>query len=361
MKKKNIFKITLTIIISFAIIIFTYFDSFLYKESIMQITKVSESFKNEEVNNIYKEKYYTQEITGIILNGKDKGKKVYAINERSTSNVYDENYKKGDKVFVSVLNNKNSTVSIENYKRDVYVVSIIIIFVDSLIAIGSFQGLLAIIALIVNMIVYAFAIHLYVSKKINLMFLSCICTVLFSIISMLLAIGLNKKALSTIISTVVSTFITVLIAYLVMSLTHEKGVRIEQIDFLLTPYKEVFISELLLGGLGAIMDIAITISSTVNELVEKNKNISNKTLFLSCKEIGKDTMGTMLNVLLFTYICASMPKFILYYRNNFSAIYIMKNYLSIDIVRSLVAGIGIALSIPITSFIAIKILKGGRK
>ena len=54
MKKKNIFKITLTIIISLAIIVFTYFDSFLYKESIMQITKVSESFKNEEVNNIYK-------------------------------------------------------------------------------------------------------------------------------------------------------------------------------------------------------------------------------------------------------------------------------------------------------------------
>ena len=39
--------------------------------------------------------------------------------------------------------------------------------------------------------------------------------------------------------------------------------RIEQIDFLLTPYKDVFISELLLGGLGAIMDIAITISYSI--------------------------------------------------------------------------------------------------
>lgn len=361
MNKKKIIKILITLVISFIVILFTYFDSFLYKESIMKITKISESFNREEVNNIYKEKYYTQQITGVILNGKDKGKKVYAINERSSSNVYDENYKIGDKVFVSVLNNKKNTVSIENYKRDIYVVLIIVIFIDSLIAIGNFQGLLAIIALIINMVIYTLAIHLYVSKKINLMFLSCICTILFSIISMLLAIGVNKKSLSTIISTVVSTFITVLIAYIVMSLTHEKGVRIEQIDFLLTPYKEVFISELLLGGLGAIMDIAITISSTVNELVEKNKKISNKTLFLSCKEIGKDTMGTMLNVLLFTYICASMPKFILYYRNGFSAIYIMKNYLSIDIVRSLVAGIGIVLSIPITSIISIKILKGGQQ
>lgn len=287
MKKKTIIKIILTTIISLAIIVFTYFDSFLYKESIMQITKVSESFKYEDINSNYKEKYYTQQITGIILNGKDKGKKVYALNERSTSNVYDENYKKGDKVFISTLDKDKNTVSINNYKRDVYVVSIIIIFVDSLIAIGSFQGLLAIIALIVNMIVYAFAIHLYVSKKINLMFLSCVCTILFSLISMLLAIGVNKKALSTIISTVVSTFITVLIAYIVMSLTHEKGVRIEQIDFLLTPYKEVFISELLLGGLGAIMDIAITISSTVNELVEKKKIFLIKLYFYLAKKLEK--------------------------------------------------------------------------
>ena len=71
-------------------------------------------------------------------------------------------------------------------------------------------------------------------------------------------------------------------------------------------------------------------------------------------------MGTMLNVLLFTYIGCSIPKFILYYRNGFTISTILHNYLSIDIVRSLVAGIGIVLTIPITSIIAVHMLKGGK-
>lgn len=358
--KKNIIINLCLVLLGILIIIFIDNDSFLYKKNIMKITKVEESVTNEVAGNIesISEKYYEQKITGIVLNGKYKGQKVNAINERSTSLVYDENYKVNDKVFISIDNSEKKLVSIINYKRDVYVASIFVIFVLALYFIGKKQGMFAILALIINILIYCYTVILYTSKGINLITISAISTVIFTIISLLLAIGFNKKSFVTIISTLVTILITILIAVLVMYLTKEKGLRIEQISFLITPYKEAFISELLLGGLGAIMDIAITIASTVNELIEKNSKIENKKLFLSCREIGKDTMGTMLNVLLFTYICSSIPKFILYYRNGFSITEIMHNYLSIDIVRSLVAGIGIVLCIPITSLIAIKILKG---
>lgn len=362
MKVKSILKNIFLILIGILIIVFVNNDEFLYKTPVMQITKIEEKFVSEKAGHGYiTEKYYDQYITGVILNGKHKGLKVSTINERSTSNVYDEKYEKGDKVFVSIDNLKNKNVTINNYKRDVYVVTILLIFVYALYYIGKKQGMLSLIALVTNIVIYCFAINLFTNKGINLILLSSICTVIFSIVSLLLAIGNNKKAYVTIISTLVSVLITILIGILVMNLTNESGVRIEQIEFLLTPYKEVFITELLLGGLGAIMDIAITIASTVNELIEKNKKISNKKLYESCREIGKDTMGTMLNVLLFTYICCEIPKFVVYYRNGFTASIILKNYLSIDIVRSLVAGIGIVLAIPITSYISIKLLKGVRK
>ena len=361
MKRKKFLINMIIILIGILVLILAYNDDFLYKKPIMKITKVSEKFSHErQGHGSYSEKYYDQEITGVILNGKNKGMKVTTTNERSTSNVYDENYHKGDKVFVSINNKENRTVHIVNYKRDFYVIIILLVFVYALYFIGKKQGMLAIVALIANIIVYAIAINLFTRKRINLLLLSSIATIIFTIISLTLAIGRNKKALVTILSTLVSTLVTISIGVLVMNITHEKGVRIEQIDFLLTPYKEVFITELLLGGLGAIMDIAITIASTVNELVEKNKKIKNKVLFESCREIGKDTMGTMLNVLLFTYIGCSIPKFILYFRNGFTISVILHNYLSIDIVRSLVAGIGIVLTIPITSIIAVHMLKGGK-
>ena len=359
-KKGLIFNICF-ILLGILILVFAYNDEFLYKKEIMKITKVEEKMVGEKQGyGSFTEKYYEQKITGIVLNGKHKGMKVNTTNERSMSNVYDENYHKNDKVFITFNSVKNKNVNIINYKRDFYVVIIIMVFVYALYFIGKKQGMLAIIALIANMIVYSIVIKLYITKRMNLILLTSIATIIFTVVSLLLAIGRNKKALVTIISTLLSTLLTISIGVLVMNLTHEKGVRIEQIDFLLTPYKEVFITELLLGGLGAIMDIAITIASTVNELVEKNKKVENKVLFLSCREIGKDTMGTMLNVLLFTYIGCSIPKFILYYRNGFTISTILHSYLSIDIVRSLVAGIGIVLAIPVTSIIAVHILKGGK-
>jgi uncharacterized membrane protein len=362
MNKKSIILNILLIILGIIIVIFINNDAFLYKTPVMKITKIEEKYIEEKNGYGYiTEKYYKQSITGVILNGKYKNMTFTTENERSTSNVFDENYHINDKVFISINDLENKEVSIINYKRDVYIVIIILIFIYALYIIGKKQGLLSLIALGVNIIIYCFAISLYTSKMINLLLLSSICTVLFTIISLLLAIGRNKKTFVTILATLISVFVTILIGVIVMNLTHESGVRIDQIDFLLTPYKQVFISELLLGILGAIMDIAITIASTVNELVEKNNQISNKKLYLSCKEIGKDTMGTMLNVLLFTYICSEIPKFVLYYRNGFSTSVIIQNYLSIDIVRSLVAGIGIVLAIPITSFISIKILKGAKK
>ncbi|MBE6161192.1 MAG: YibE/F family protein [Firmicutes bacterium] len=360
--KKNLITNILLVLIGIIVLIITYNDEFLYKKPVMKITKVEEKKSYDKQgygSNV--ESYYEQKIEGIILNTKNKGLVVNTTNERSTSNVYDENYHKGDKVFVSINNLKSKTVNIINYKRDFYVVIILLVFIYALYFIGKKQGMLAIVALVANVIVYSIAINLFTKRKFDLVLLTSISTVIFTIISLSLAIGKNKKALVTIISTLLSTLVTTLIGVLVMNVTHESGVRIEQIDFLLTPYKEVFITELLLGGLGAIMDIAITIASTVNELVEKNNKIDNKTLFLSCREIGKDTMGTMLNVLLFTYIGCEIPKFILYYRNGFTISTILHSYLSIDIVRSLVAGIGIVLAIPITSIISVHMLKGGKK
>lgn len=360
--RKGLITNTILILVGIIILFITYNDEFLYKKPIMKITNIKETKSYDKQgygSNI--ESYYEQEITGIILNTDNKGLVVTTTNERSTSNVYDENYHEHDKVFVSINNLNSKTVNIINYKRDFYVVIILLVFVYALYFIGKKQGMYAIIALVANILIYSVAINLFTKKKFDLVLLTSISTVLFTIISLLLAIGKNKKALVTIISTLVSTLITTLIGVLVMNITHESGVRIEQIDFLLTPYKEVFITELLLGGLGAIMDISITIASTVNELIEKNNKIENKVLFESCREIGKDTMGTMLNVLLFTYVGCEIPKFILYYRNGFNISTILHSYLSIDIVRSLVAGIGIVLAIPVTSIIAIHMLKGGRK
>ena len=101
------------------------------------------------------------------------------------------------------------------------------------------------------------------------------------------------------------------------------------------------------------MDVAITMSSSIFGLYEKNNNISVKALVKSGREIGKDIMGTMTNILLFAYISGTIPMLILYFKNTSPLGFTLSMNLSLELARALAGGIGIVLTIPIGLYITI--------
>jgi uncharacterized membrane protein len=105
------------------------------------------------------------------------------------------------------------------------------------------------------------------------------------------------------------------------------------------------------------MDIAISISSSLKEIYDKNPQIERKMLINSGMEIGKDIMGTMANTLVFAYVSGSIPIILLLLRNGFPISYIININLSLEIVRALTGSIGIVLSIPITIYTSVMLLK----
>ena len=70
---------------------------------------------------------------------------------------------------------------------------------------------------------------------------------------------------------------------------------------------EMFHAEILLSGLGAIMDVSVAISVALSEIVRKKPDVTFFELFKSGREIGYDIMGTMINVLLFVFGCGLIP------------------------------------------------------
>ena len=101
------------------------------------------------------------------------------------------------------------------------------------------------------------------------------------------------------------------------------------------------------------MDIAITMSSSIFGLYEKNNDISVKALRTSGMEIGKDIMGTMTNILFFVYISGSIPMLILYLNNGSPLAFTFTMNLSLEVARALAGGIGIVLAIPISLYTSI--------
>ena len=347
MKKKIIF---LLIIFSIGILYFVYNDDFLYKKEIMKISSIETIYTTSSYNELgLEEKYYYKNIRGTITNGKDKGSIKTFKYEESYSSVVTDKYKVGDKIFIY-------KGEIDGLKRDFYVALLLVVFINLIYIVGEFKGLLSVISVLLNVIIFYIGLVLY-TKGINLLLICVLESIIFSIISLFIAGGVNKKTISSILSVIVCVFIILIGMSIIVRVFGYRDINLNEFSFLTVPVEDIILPELLIGGLGAIMDVAITISASISELIEKDKNISVKNLNKSSKEIGKDIMSTMSNVLFFTYLCGGLPIFVLAVRNGFSPMtYITTNF-SFELTRFLIGSIGIIMTIPISTYIAIKVFR----
>ncbi|WP_276561303.1 YibE/F family protein [Bacillus paramycoides] len=351
--RKQILLYTILLLCFSASIIFVHHNYSYYERPIAKVikTKLESSSEISDRNNNL-DKIYTQSIVAQLKNGKEKGQLIHLVNEYSLSGGYDQEYHVGNELFVSIHKGTEKSVKITgditDVKRDKYVLISGWIFIFVLIFIGKRQGFFSIISLAINVVLLSYALDVYLhTLNSNLLLICSVSVILIIFISLLLTNGFNEKTFAAIFSTILGTFISLLITYLIIWLTAEKGLRYEEMQFLTRPYKEVFMAGVLIGSLGAVMDVAITMSSSIFGLYEENNNISMKALKTSGMDIGKDIMGSMTNILFFAYISGSIPIIILFLKNASPLGYTLSINLSLELTRALAGGIGIALTIPI--------------
>lgn len=340
-------------------IFFVYNNYSFYDRTIAKVidTHIEDS---EEIidRNQNKDYLYSQSIIAELKNGERKGQEIYLNNQYSASGAYDQEFQVGNDLFVSIEENsiKSSqlTGDILGVKRDKYLVIVAWVFIFTLLLVGKKQGLYSIISLGINIIIISYALDVYIhTANISLLWVCAISVILFTVITLLLVNGVNEKTYAAIVATLVGTFLSQLITYLVMVFTSESGLYYEGMGFLTRSPYVVFIAGLFIGSLGAVMDVAVTMSSSIYSLYEKNNNISIQALKKSGLEIGKDIMGTMTNILFFAYIGGTIPILILSLKNGSLVSYTFSINLSLELTRALAGGIGIVLTIPIGLYTAL--------
>nr|WP_272495791.1 YibE/F family protein [Bacillus pinisoli] len=344
---KQLLFYTITILAFAASMVFVHTNHSFYERPIAEIVKVQlidqtemvDQFQNEDVQ-------YTQVLTAVIKNGDEKGTQISLLNEYTSTKAYDHEFFVGDEIFVKIDENLKGTIL--EVKRDQYIVLVAWVFIFVLLFVGRKQGFLSIISLVVNAALLSYALDVYIThSNWSLLLICSISVILFTVISLLLVNGLNEKTYAAIVATLLGTFLSLFITWFVLWITGEKGLRYEELQFITRPYKVVFLSGLFLGSLGAVMDVAITMSSSIFSLYEKNHQISVKSLITSGMEIGRDIMGTMTNILFFAYVSGSIPVLLLYFKNSSPFGFTLSMNLSLELARALAGGIGIVLTIPI--------------
>lgn len=336
-------------------LIFVQNDSFLYRQTIVRVTNVRET----QISNTPKfGKEFRQRLTGTILNGGYRGKTVTYTNARDASGAFGMNFKAGDELFVSL--NKNHNISgVTDFKRDFYIALITGILILSLVIFGRDKGVRTFLTLLINVFVFYVILFLR-GKGFNILLLYAVASVIFIVLTLLIISGRNRKTLCAIVSSVLSLGVTMLIAFSVIMID-KQSICFELMPFAIKmpDYQDVFYAGILIGGLGAIMEIAIAVSSAVHELMAKKPDITVKELRTSGTNIATDMMGALINVLLFTFIVGTIPLLTLAMADDIPVGLALSYFANLEIIRSLVGAIGIVLTVPITLSVTIFIQKKG--
>ena len=155
------------------------------------------------------------------------------------------------------------------------------------------------------------------------------------------------------------------LSWAAIDLAHLTGLSDEQNSQVTVYLGNVSISGLLLAGfiigsLGVLNDVTVTQASTVFELARLGGNTSRRAIFLGAIRVGRDHIASTVYTLVLAYAGSSLPLLLLFSVANRSlSDVLISESVAIELVRSAVGGIALALSVPLTTAIAAVLAKPG--
>lgn len=313
-----------------------------------------------------------QDVTVKILTGKFKGETVELDNMLTGNPAYDIMLSKGDRVVLHVEPRVEFIEDIEDVEffiSDIERVNAIYIFTGifflMLLLIGRKKGILSFVSIVATVALIFFALTPMILHEVSPILASLIVCILSTVITIYLVGGLNFKSTSAILGSIVSVGFAAALSILSIKLATLTGFAGEEPMFLYTArpdldFTGILSASMMLAALGAVMDTAVSIASTINEIYLTDKNLTIKDLFKSGMNVGRDIIGTMSNTLILVYLGSSLPLVLLSNNIDLNKFFNL-NQVATEITSALIGSIAILACVPVTAIISAYLIKTKHK
>mgnify|MGYP006070760975 CR=1 FL=1 len=264
--------------------------------------------------------------------------------------------------------NGEKVVSVGGVYRGGAVVLILVLFLLSIWIIGGRKGLLAVISLVFTLVTIVGLFLPMIYRGVSPFLSAVISCVITTAVCMPLIGGMSKKTAASIFASVAGVIIAGILAFLFGKLTDVSGYNVSEIDELMfiAANTDIQVGELLFAGIliasmGAVMDVAMSVVTAVEEIHIKNPEMSARELFVSGMKVGNDTMGTMSNTLILAFVGSSINTLVTIYAYDYPMMYTMNLYSTcIEIIRGISGSMGVVFAVPIAAA-ASSFLYGARR
>jgi uncharacterized membrane protein len=303
------------------------------------------------------------------LEGERVGEEIIfdAINELDVINA--QTYDEGDRVMMVATPVPDGGVNyyVTDYVRDHTVYWILGFFALVIITLGRWKGVRALVSLGLSFVVIVWFILPQLLAGHSPLFIGIIGA--FFIIATLIYLteGWRRQSHLAVVTILLSLIVVSLLSMLFTAVAHLSGYASEEVLILTglglgtIDFTGLLLAGIIIGTLGAMDDVVISQIESVAQLKEANPQMNKAELFRRATRIGTTHMGAMINTLFLAYAGASLPLLLLFNVNSAqfgSAGDIVNNEMvATEIVRTVVGSIGIALAIPIATWLAVRYIR----
>lgn len=339
------------------------------KQVMKSETGIVENIKYEDVEGLNQGDESTKQVVTIkVLSGNFKGTERIIDNMLTGNPAYDIPLEKGNKVILHLEPTSETVTSandvdffIADVKRDSQLWLFAGIFTFLLLIIGRKKGLTSLISIISTLGLIFFMLMPMILNGFCPIASAVLVCILSTIITIYLVGGFNSKSSSAVFGTMLSLIFAGGLSIIAIYLANLTGFAGEENMFLYTArpdldFTGILSASMIIAALGALMDTAVSIASTINEIYLTDKTLSMKQLFTSGMNVGRDIIGTMSNTLILVYLGSSLPLVLLSSNIDMQKFFNL-NQVATEILSAVIGSIAILACVPITAVISAYLIK----
>ena len=236
-----------------------------------------------------------------------------------------------------------------------------LIFLGGLIIIGGVKGVKSIFTLIFTIwIILKVLLPLILNGYNPILVTMALCALIIAVTLGVIG-GINRKTLAATIGTFGGVVIAGLSALIIGHMAQLSGLGGEESIHLILysrhiDFQGLLLAGIIIGALGAVMDVGISIASAMHEIRIADPGIGEKEWIAAGMTVGRDIMGTMSNTLILAYAGSSLNLLLLFTTYDLPLNEIIgRDTMAAELLRALAGSVGLLFTIPATAIVAGKL------
>lgn len=330
-----------------------------YKATVEKLGKKESS--QVEIDGVLTNVGENMKFTAVIKSGDKKGTKIECLQYFDSTLIFTPPaVRNGDKIVVSDVFNPTTEEKewiFVDRDRTGLLIGLTLIFLLSVLFVGRLKGIATILSLIYTVLA-VFTIYIPgILHGYNIYKLTIITVCFIALLTIPLVNGFNKKALVGILGNLGGVLLAGVLAFVMNDLLVITGFLDPDYALLTTldsgvslDLRAIVWGGIVIGALGAIMDIAVSLASALNELSQEMQEPTFRKMLKAGMNIGTDAIGTMTNTLILAYIGSSLAVVLLLTAYNKDPLLLFNmEMISVEILQAIIGSLGIILAVPLTA------------